>query len=314
MPADATRIPICLVTGFLGAGKTTLLRRIASGNHRERRLVFLVNEFSARDMDGALLPAEHPDVVCIPGGSIFCKCLITEFIARLDEIPGRFGMPGGVVIEASGMANPKVMAAMLQETGLDRRYRLATVVSMVDPGSFPKLRHTLPNIVAQVEAADIALISKADCSDAVMIRGVADALRAINARADIRVCAHGDVAFDLFGGVSPSTGRPVFHESPAPCRDPLYGTRDFILCRPLDPGVLRDRLMAVRDDIYRIKGHVRMADGGTVRVDYTATGFSSVTVPSGPVPALVLIHPATPSGAALDFMAWLREAGEPDGA
>ena len=46
-------IPICLVTGFLGSGRTTLLRRIID-THRDPRIVYLVNEFSALDIEGAL--------------------------------------------------------------------------------------------------------------------------------------------------------------------------------------------------------------------------------------------------------------------
>jgi len=75
------------VTGFLGSGKTTFLKHIVE-QYRERRLVYLVNEFSPHDIDGAIVSQKNPNVVAIPGGSIFCKCLVTEFIDRLESIPG----------------------------------------------------------------------------------------------------------------------------------------------------------------------------------------------------------------------------------
>ncbi|MDH3982239.1 MAG: hypothetical protein OES84_04980, partial [Kiritimatiellaceae bacterium] len=78
-------IPICLITGFLGTGKTTLLKRIVEEN-RDRKWIYLVNEFSALDVDGAIVSAENPDVISIPGGSIFCKCLVTEFIGQMTKI------------------------------------------------------------------------------------------------------------------------------------------------------------------------------------------------------------------------------------
>ena len=102
---------LSLVTGFLGSGKTTYLRRLVN-QYRDRRLVFLVNEFSPVDIDGPLLGSVEDDVLSLPGGSIFCTCLVTEFISTLKSIPERFGREApveGVIIEASGIANPKVV-------------------------------------------------------------------------------------------------------------------------------------------------------------------------------------------------------------
>lgn len=51
--------------------------------HLQRRLVYLVNEFSPRDIDGAIVSESNPDGVSVLGGSIFCKCLVTQFISQL---------------------------------------------------------------------------------------------------------------------------------------------------------------------------------------------------------------------------------------
>ena len=56
-------IPLCLVTGFLGSGKTTLLRHIAQCEFL--RLAFLVNEFSAADVDGRRPRRQH--LLHLPG-------------------------------------------------------------------------------------------------------------------------------------------------------------------------------------------------------------------------------------------------------
>ncbi|NLF18431.1 MAG: GTP-binding protein, partial [Lentisphaerae bacterium] len=143
-------LPLCLVTGFLGTGKTSLLKHIVSGRPGAK-LVYLVNEFSPEDVDGAvLLDTQYPDVVRLPGGSIFCKCLVTQFISHLNAIPQRFPEAEGVIIEASGMANPKVIESMLEETGLDKGYSLDGIITVVERRSFTALRHTLPNILAQI--------------------------------------------------------------------------------------------------------------------------------------------------------------------
>jgi len=164
----STTCPIWLVVGFLGAGKTTLLRRLVHAT-LGRRLVYVVNEFSAVDVDAGLIEREGGVAIGVPGGSIFCHCLITEFVDVLrriiDGVPGRDGVvfqPEGVVIEASGMADPRSMRRLLVESGLDHLFHVAGVTAVVDPGTLMKLLLVLPNIRGQVESADLVLLNKSD--------------------------------------------------------------------------------------------------------------------------------------------------------
>lgn len=111
------------------------------------------------------LPAGQ--LVSIPGGSIFCHCLVGEFVRVLGEVAVVDPRPEGVIVEASGIADPKVVVVgMLAETKLDAMFDLRRVVTVVDPGSFHKLIQTLPAITAQVEASDLVLINKTDLYDA----------------------------------------------------------------------------------------------------------------------------------------------------
>ncbi len=240
-------LPICLVTGFLGTGKTTLLKNIVAQN-RDRKIVYLINEFSTHDVDGAIVSAENPNVVSIPGGSIFCKCLVTEFIGQLTKIAAEHSDVDGVVIEASGMANPKVIEQMLSETGLDDRFRLATVISVIDPNSFLKLRHTLPNILAQVEASDVVLINKTDCNTPEKTEETAQAVHELNPAADRIQTVQCDVEIDLFARHSPRG----LHGEYAKCRDPNYAT--FVTETPFNGDVLETFVLEHADDIYRVKG------------------------------------------------------------
>jgi G3E family GTPase len=239
--------PVCLVTGFLGTGKTTFLKNIVA-NNRDRKIVYLINEFSAHDVDGAVVSAENPNVVSIPGGSIFCKCLVTEFISQMKKAAESWPDAEGVVIEASGMANPKVMEQMLAETGLDRLYRLATVVSVIDPNSFLKLRHTLPNITAQIEAADVVLINKTDRNSPEKTEEAEALVRAINPSAERIRTVRCATDVDLFAERSPRGLQGEY----AKCRDPNYAT--FVTDRELNGTTLAAFVLAHADDIYRVKG------------------------------------------------------------
>ncbi len=240
-------LPICLVTGFLGTGKTTFLKNIVARN-RERKIVYLINEFSAHDVDGAIVSAENPNVISIPGGSIFCHCLITEFIGQLTKIAEEQGGFDGVVIEASGMANPKVIEEMLVETKLDSHFRLATIISVVDPNSFLKLRHTLPNILAQIEASDVVLINKTDCNPPEKIEETLDVVQELNPAAERIQTVQCDVELDLFAEHAPRGLQGEY----AKCRDPNYET--FVTEQAFDGDALETFVLEHSEEIYRVKG------------------------------------------------------------
>ena len=297
-------IPLALITGFLGSGKTTFLRHLAQ-RYRGRQIVFLVNEFSAKDVDGARLARETPDVVSVAGGSIFCQCLVAEFLARLRELPSRFGTPAApveaVVVEASGIANPAVAGQMLRESRLDRQYDLTDVVAMVDPGSFGKLLHTLPNIRAQVEGASHILITKTDAYPAALIEQTEAAVRSINpAVTPVRV-RYGAANVELFG--ARLAGAQVGEL--ALCRDPNFATFNLLLDQDLDLDRFRAMLETVKDDIYRIKGYTAAA-GRRYYLDYSTSGLRIEETAEQCPPELVFILRAPVTAAARRFLHDIR--------
>jgi G3E family GTPase len=302
-------IPICLVTGFLGSGKTTLLKAI-SRQSADRRLVYLVNEFSA-DVDGQIVSSLADDVVSVAGGSIFCQCKVTEFIGQLRAIARRFDRNRfeGVVIEASGIADPKVIRQMLREAQLADAYRVARVVAMVDPGTFGKLLATLPNIASQIEAADLALINKCDLHDEQAIADTEAGIRRINPGIEtVRAC-FGEASFDLFGGA----GLADVQGEMAKCIDPNYAK----LAVRLPDAVSLDRLRAIfddlGDDLYRAKGFVRV-DEGWAYVDHAAGELRIEAVASHDYPAqlAVIIRPAAAQRARAKLNALQGNEHEPD--
>ena len=263
-------IPICLITGFLGTGKTTMLKRIVAEN-RERKWIYLVNEFSALDVDGAIVSEENPDVFSIPGGSIFCKCLVTEFIRQMAQIQWRHPDAEGVVIEASGMADPRVIADMLAETGLDQYFQLAHIISIVESRSFLRLIHTLPNILHQVEAADLVLLNKCDLYDEAQLAETEQRIREIKAEANVVRCVRGEVEFAVFGG---GTLHDDLHGEYAQCRDPRYSA---FSTPSADIDKLHLFIAENEDAVYRVKGHIETAEG-PVYFDYSKAGFSVTPV------------------------------------
>lgn len=262
-------IPICLITGFLGTGKTTLLKRIVAEN-RDRKWIYLINEFSALDVDGAIVSEDNPNVVSIPGGSIFCKCLVTEFIGQMTKIHEHHPDAAGVIIEASGMADPRVIADMLKETRLDQHFELANIVSIVEPRSFLRLIHTLPNIIHQVEAADLVLLNKCDLFEESQLTETEQAVRNIKATAHLIRCEKGEAEFPVFG--NPGSYKDL-HGEYAKCRDPRYSAFSVELPRPVSSALVQALIKEHDDDIFRVKGYFQSLEG-PVYFDYSTAGFS----------------------------------------
>jgi G3E family GTPase len=262
-------IPLCLVTGFLGSGKTSMLRHLAR-RHPDRKLVYLVNEFSAVDVDGRLLEADAQHVIAVPGGSIFCVCLVSEFIRILRDIPERFGQTGGpvqgVVIEASGIANPKVIGRMLNETRLDEVYRIASIVAVVDPATFPALLQTLPNIRAQVEACGYALLNKTDLFSEEALGRCEHEIRRINPDAQIIRTQYGAVDLELFREFP---ARALDGEYAA-CLDPNFARVSVRLTRAVDLDRLCMALRGLGAGLYRAKGFLP-TPAGVYYLDATAS-------------------------------------------
>ncbi|MBP7886687.1 MAG: GTP-binding protein [Candidatus Marinimicrobia bacterium] len=264
-------IPIRLVTGFLGSGKTTLLKNLIRQN-QSRRLVFLVNEFSPTDIDGSLIANLTPDYLSIPGGSIFCRCLAGKFIEYLQEIPQRFTQDGNeideLVIEASGVADPRVIFKMLSETGLDKVYYIREVLNIVDPASLGKLFHTLTSIRAQIEAADIILINKVDIASPEEIASTESLIRQVNPSAYVYRTTFSQLPKDL-------PENPQRLQVPegefAPCRDPRYATI-ILNSGDMNYEQLRQAITPVAEDVYRLKGYL-FDSHQFLYVDYSPAGW-----------------------------------------
>ena len=241
-------------------------------------------------------------------GSIFCKCLVSDFILNLSEIPRRFGqkpppassaalgakpsfrendlpMPvdvarevgvpagsdaiEGVIIEASGIANPKVIADMLRETKLDAVYDLASIVSVADPGSFHKLLATLPNIRAQVEAADFVLLNKIDLFSDEQVAATEATIRQIHPAVRIIRTVLAAAEVELFGAAPPRD----LHGEYADCADPHYGRYSLAFYKAIDLAKLQEAVGDMGDMLYRAKGFVPTSTG-VVYLDWSTAGLS----------------------------------------
>lgn len=267
-------IPVCLVTGFLGSGKTTFLRnRALSG--REGKLIYIVNDFADIAVDAKLYKADGRDVISLAGGSIFCTCMVSDFRSQLGAILEGSICPvdeiDGIVIEASGVADPRVIHRMLAEGSLKRQLALKRIITVVEPDSLIKLGDRLPNIKAQVDTADVVLINKCDLYTEQRVAEAENVVEKMHPGVEMDRVEYGKTNLPLFANASVS---PVEGEYSL-CDDPHFAT----LVHEEDVSnmkILMQGLSNLASCIYRAKGFVRHK--GTVGFLDFASGVVNWTV------------------------------------
>ena len=270
-----TRIPLCLVVGFLGSGKTTFLKRIVQ-HHPDKQLAFVVNEFSELDADGITLQREHDKVICLPGGSVFCRCLAGQFIQTLKDLPTLLQLPqcDGVVVEASGIADPGVAPQMMREEGLDSRYRLSRIIAIVDPGNIIELIEQLPNTRSQLVTADTILINKTDIYSEETLKKVIDLIHSINEKATIERTIYAQITLDLFSGTSCSSSSGTY----ASGADTNFATAIAQTFEPVNVDRLLRAINTLQQELYRAKGFLK-SETGAVYLDWTPNAHSQFDLP-----------------------------------
>jgi cobalamin biosynthesis protein CobW len=185
-----TRLPVTVVTGFLGAGKTTVLRHLLL--HSGQRLAVLVNEFGEVGIDGDLLrscgfcPEDQLEgrLVELANGCLCCT-VQDDFLPTMERLLERADQLDGIVVETSGLALPEPLVAAFGWPSIRARTRVHGVVTVVDgqalaaghvvadPAALEAQRQADPSLDHldaiedlfndQLQAADLVLISRADC-------------------------------------------------------------------------------------------------------------------------------------------------------
>ncbi len=266
-------IPLVLVTGFLGSGKTTLLQRVARSS-QGRDVVFLVNEFGALGVDGSRVAGLGFEVFEVNGGSLFCECKVGDFLANLERIKVYFENSDralkGAIIETSGIADPTVMAKLLQDTGFSQSFCIARIVTLVSPVRFSQYVSSYPNLVAQIETSDCVLLNKVDLASEAELAEVEERIRQINPVASIQRTRFAEARIDLWE--TPLLERAVRGELSA-CANP-YATVSASLGEGLSVESLRGFCEDHAGTILRAKGRIAQA-GGFVRFDFASGEFSS---------------------------------------
>jgi G3E family GTPase len=182
--ANANRIPVTVLTGYLGAGKTTLLNRILSENHG-RKYAVVVNEFGELGIDNDLVVDADEEVFEMNNGCICCT-VRGDLIRIVGGLMKRRGRIDGIIIETTGLANPAPVAqTFFVDEGVRARTRLDAIVTVVDAKHLPARLADSTEAENQIAFADVIVLNKTDLVTPDELAAVEQSIRAINRFATI---------------------------------------------------------------------------------------------------------------------------------
>ncbi|RKP09598.1 CobW/HypB/UreG, nucleotide-binding domain-containing protein [Thamnocephalis sphaerospora] len=277
-PASAKTIPVTVFTGFLGAGKTTvilsLLQRIPKGYN---------NEFGDVEVDSALVRESNVQVQEMLNGCMCCV-LVGQMKNALLELKEKYN-PDRVIIETSGSAFPAPIAWQIREMAGDG-FTLDAILTVVDCVNFTGYEDTSYTAKMQAKYTDMILFTKHTLVDEYQLDKVIDHVNELNTdtpklRVDPDQGLSPDVAFGLDTTLfqrqtNGHTGhaRKCSAEDIAHLRDHHEREVDIVQLtrargasadgRPLSRSSLLAFLEALpKDEVYRVKGFVRLRDDET---------------------------------------------------
>ena len=279
---SASRIPVCVITGFLGSGKTTLLNSLLRHSDLSDSAV-IINEWGEIAIDHLLVEMLDGEIAVMASGCVCCtlrsdlETTLRGLLVRRDK--GEVPPFRRVLLETTGLADPApIMQMLLNNPLLSHFVRLDTVVTTVDAVNAPRQLDEHQEAVKQIAIADRLLLTKTDLADAAGVFAIESQLSRLNPGATVIMAAHGDVPPDrLFGAAlfDPKRKTPDVqawlrrerHEHHGDTHvDIDRGIRSFCLTfdDPLSWPAVSNWLMMLRqwrgEDLLRVKGILHLQE------------------------------------------------------
>jgi G3E family GTPase len=183
-----------VLAGFLGSGKTSTLRHVIKNLKDAKSTVAVVNEAGELGLDGQLVQRAGIPVHELLNGCVCCS-LRVDFVALLNEL-FKNEPPSRLLIEASGLAEPALLAKTL--TRFDGQIQWRKTIVLVDAEIWETREAQGDFFYAQLNSADLILLSKADLYGADQVDKFCLEIEAAVPGTPLEVINHGQVNVELF--------------------------------------------------------------------------------------------------------------------
>lgn len=249
-------IDVYILTGFLGSGKTTALNALLSGEMAAMNPALIINEFGSINVDGTLVERQDLTRYEINKGSIFCICTKTDFLKALTEIADG-GRHSTLLIEATGIAETSDIESFMETEHLRQVYRVKGNLCVVDAANFTRVAAYLKPAQTQVRCADAIILNKIDLANEDERRQLRAILAGLNARATLAETRYGKLLAGFLDGIKHAgRGETFFEQPPAEIVAVSISSEGIF-----DRGKFYSAMENIRQNLLRVKGHVRFRDG-----------------------------------------------------
>lgn len=263
------QIPVVVLAGFLGSGKTTLLNHLLHHSGGSR-IGAVVNDFGAIEIDAmAVAGALGDSTVSLGNGCLCCAVDASELDLYLDRLAQPSAGIDVIVIEASGLAEPRELVRMVLASE-QPRVVYGGLVEVVDAVEFDATRERHPELDRHLALADLVVVNKTDRAED--SERVLRLVRSLADRAAVVPAAYGRIdpefLFDCrpaeervgqlsFDDIPRQDGHGQGHDEAHHAHlHTAYDSLSFRSDVPMNPRRLLDFLDSRPEGLYRIKGYV----------------------------------------------------------
>lgn len=292
MTEPAARVPIITIGGFLGAGKTTLVNRIL-GQATGQRIVVFVNDFGAINIDYDLIQTRDADRISLKNGCVCCSLNddLVEAVAGFVKQPSP---PDAIVIEASGIADPRALdssLAMLEAAGL---VRSDAKLYVLDAANFQDLAfEDAETIIDHAAVNDIVLLNKSDLVPPEARGKIHRLLSEAAPYAQLVDTVNCDIAIDMVFGAASTSSRafaPPTGKRPSLQHDRKYESWSCEIDGLLDRKKFEIFAMSLPGKCLRAKGILRFSDSPEEPQVFNLVGYRATLEPKPRTEASDLIR------------------------